>query len=625
MNLRFLLGVALGLSWFALPAGAQNALARPQPILLRDVALGRAAAVSRGSLLIREGRIEAVLSIDVLSPPGVRIIEGTGLIALPAFIDAYSRTGVTTPEPKKDQDVPPDVEANVGIDMRHADRKGIAPAFQAAHTLAIEKGQYEKWQSQGFGAALVAPGGQLLAGTSTVAVLREGAARDLVIVPEVFGHGTLGASGPGYPSTLMGYMAQLRQFLLDAQRQVELERRWRDGRPGLRPPFDRELAAAATILNRSRRLVAHAESARDIERWLRLSDEFGFEIAISGGGEAWKVAEVLASRGVPILLTLDWGEEVKDPHSSKQEEAKPGMEATKAAETAATQDRPAQEPQDPQPKQEFAVVADAAPQTTATTGVEEANYTYEEPLEVRVERRRLWLERRDNALRLHEAGVRFAFGTGLSKPDELLSRIRSLIDAGLPADVALGALTREAADLVGLSRRLGRIEPGCDATLVLWRTDPLVDKKAKPAWVFVDGFPAEYELEPEESKEDQAEGVVVDGTWDVTIEMEEGDEPLAATFELRLAEDGSVTGTMRFKSPMDGSEVSAELEGTLSGKELELESTVEMTGLELEVFFTAAIEGDSMTGTSRAVVPGADEAQSSSFRATRKPQERLVP
>ena len=115
----------------------------------------------------------------------------------------------------------------------------------------------------------------------------------------------------------MGAVAQLRQFFLDANRNAELERRRSAGKPGVRPPFDADLEAVAPALLKKRRIVCEAASPGDVERWVRLSDEFGFEIGLSGGREAWKRAALLKQRGIPVFLTLDWGEEIEDPHAKE--------------------------------------------------------------------------------------------------------------------------------------------------------------------------------------------------------------------------------------------------------------------------------------------------------------------
>src|SRR5439155_6484925 len=125
-----------------------------------------------------------------------------------------------------------------------------------------------------------------------------------------------------YPGTLMGALAQIRQFLLDAQRHAELVQRRAEGKDGARLPFDEDFEAIQPALHKQRRVVCAAETAGDIERFVKLGQEFGFEIAIAGGREAWKRAKLLQERRIPVFLTLEWGEEPDDPHA--KEAKKPG-------------------------------------------------------------------------------------------------------------------------------------------------------------------------------------------------------------------------------------------------------------------------------------------------------------
>ncbi len=579
-----------------------QAPATPQPTCITNVSLGLpdddGGEPTKVHVVLRYGRIDEILSADAPIPSGVRIVDGEGLIGLPAFIDAYTRTGVETPEPAIDQDIPVDVGASVRIDMREANRKGIEPAFRAAEALAIDADASRAWRENGFGAAHVAPGGQLLAGTTCVASTREAAMRDVVLRPDAFAAAAFQASGPGYPGTLMGYMAQLRQFFLDAARHAELAARYEAGRPGLRPPFDAELEAGGDVLAGKRVLLCETGSHRDIERWIGLADELEFAIAISGGKDAWRAADRLAERDIPVYLTLDWGKEVKDPLAKdKKKKGKDKEEDTEEAIDA----------EDPDAGDAEAVEASAAPDAETTdddaAGEEEAeeaerDWQYKEPLGVRVERRRRWEETRDSALRLTEAGVRFAFGTGTEKPGKLLEKVRTLVETGLAEDAALAALTTHAAELLGLDKRLGRIEPGYDATLALWSADPLTDKKAKVVWVFVDGFPTEFDLPDEadeEAGEGPAEGVDASGTWTLTIAGDDG-EAQEATLTIEMAEDGAVTGKHESKNPRDDSNMTIDVTGTVNGTSLKLSGSFEMGDFAVDFTYAMKLEGDSLSG-----------------------------
>ncbi len=600
-----------------------QAPARPQPYCIRGVSLERGAEGRRATLLLRNGAIEAILDEAAPVPPGTRVVEGQGLLCLPAFLDAFTRQGCTVPQPVKDQDVPPDEGADVGIDMRLANRKGIQPAFRAVEALAVSREQSELWRKSGFGAALVSPGGELLSGSSVLVSTREAAMRDVVLRPDVFTHAAFTATGPGYPSTLMGYTAQLRQFLTDSARHEELVRRQEHGRPGLRAPFDAELHAGAALVSGQRSLLCEAQSASDIERWWRLADEFGLSLAISGGLEAWRVAEALVRREAAVVLTLDWGKEVKDPRPKEP----PGPEESAApAETGET----GEQPEEQAPEADPAGEPERAPEEPAGTGELQAAgeepargeepagpvWEYEEPFEVRLERRTEWEQGRDSALRLREAGVRFAFGSASRKPEELLENVRTLVKEGLPAEAALAALTTDAAELLGVSNRLGKIAPGHDATLTLWRADPLTDEKAEPAWIFVDGFPTEFR---EEEKAGPDEGIDPSGTWE--LEFEAREQGLGTgTLVLEMEKDGEVTGKLVVQSPIDGSTVESPVEGRVSGKELELAVTLRFGEFRITGEITAGIEKEELDGRGSFRVPGSDEPEIQSFRGTRKPK-----
>jgi hypothetical protein len=576
---------------------AAQAPPRPQPYCIRGVALDRAGE-RRNTLVLRDGSIEAVLDEAAPPPPGTRVIDGTGLLCLPAFLDAFTRQGCSVPQPVTDQDLPPNALADVGVDMRVANRKGIQPAFRAVEALAITKEQGEAWRKSGFGAALVAPGGQLLSGSSTLASTREAAMRDVVVRDDVFAHAAFAASGAGYPSTLMGYFAQLRQFLLDSRRHAELRSRHEQGRPGPRPAFDAELQAGVQLLRGERRLLCEANSVADIERWLRLAREFELDVDVVGGLEAWRARAELSQLGVTVVLTLDWGKEPEDPAAGDKKSAKEEGEATEAVGES--------EVKPPSKEKDSA----------------DRPWEYTEPKAVRAERRREWEEGRDCARSLHEAGVRFVFGTASEKPSELLGRVRKLVAAGLPPEAALQALTASAADCLGVGDRIGRIEAGYDATFVLWRADPLVDEKASPAWVFVDGHPSEYKEEEKEKKSGvgPAEGVDPSGTWTIDFVVE-GEGMRRAELVLEMDEDGSVIGTLEVESPMGGGRVKADVEGDLSGLELELECTLAFGEFKVEASLEGTLSGEKLDGKGTFRGPWSDEPMTQSFTGKRAPKQ----
>ncbi|MGE0711772.1 MAG: amidohydrolase family protein [Planctomycetota bacterium] len=94
-----------------------------------------------------------------------------------------------------------------------------------------------------------------------------------------------------------------------------------------------------------------------------------------------------------------------------------------------------------------------------------------------------------NAERLHEAGVRIAFSTGgdgflAANARHLRLHAAHAVGYGLPHDAALHALTLGAAEILGIDGRVGSIEVGKDATLIVTDKDILDDAaKVTHAWI----------------------------------------------------------------------------------------------------------------------------------------------
>lgn len=88
---------------------------------------------------------------------------------------------------------------------------------------------------------------------------------------------------------------------------------------------------------------------------------------------------------------------------------------------------------------------------------------------------------------LYKAGVPFAFYSGsASSLADIRERVTWRVRGGLAEKAALEALTLGAARLLGVSDRVGSIEPGKDADLVAFSGSPF-DLKARVLWVMVNG------------------------------------------------------------------------------------------------------------------------------------------
>ena len=82
----------------------------------------------------------------------------------------------------------------------------------------------------------------------------------------------------------------------------------------------------------------------------------------------------------------------------------------------------------------------------------------------------------DTFARAYRAGVPIAFGTdsGVSRHGENWREFTLMVEAGMPAMVALQCATSKAAQLLGVED-LGSVKVGCKADLIAVRKDPLTD------------------------------------------------------------------------------------------------------------------------------------------------------
>jgi len=442
---------ALGI--YASVLGVQRAdNLRPSVFAIRDarVVPESGKVLPKATVVIRDGLIEAV-GADVKVPADALAIDGTGLTVYPGFVDALNHWGYDTALRRSEAGPPEaiDLGSEALAATRTDFRKGMTPEFQAGKALKADAETEDGWRRLGFTTHLVAPEGGFFAGQSALVSLSGTAPREAVLRSPVALHVAYRAGGADYPRALMGVIAHCRQTLLDAghyRRSLEFFEK----NAGRRPIADPALEALGPVLDRRMPAVFEADTSDAIGRALDLAGEFNLRAVIYGGRDAWKVADRLAEKHVPVILRLTFAE-------------------PSAAEGAGPRRRP----------------------EGAEPGAERAGGPL--PQRVQAERRRHLDEEIAGAGRLHKAGVVFAFsGQGLDKPEKFRDQLRKALAAGLPTDAALKALTGDAAGILGVDKQIGTIAPGKAAHLLV--TDGDFDKpETRVRHLFADGVHFEYD------------------------------------------------------------------------------------------------------------------------------------
>ncbi|MEP6621994.1 MAG: amidohydrolase family protein [bacterium] len=404
-----------------------------------------AAIIPKGTIVIRDGLIAAI-GANVAIPADARIIDGTGLTVYPGLFDAYGSIGMAAPAAAGGgrggaaaalaafAAPAPAASGRAASGLTFDQPRGVDPELRAAELVRLDEEALDGPRSAGITTALTAPSAGVFQGQSALINLGGATSAAMIVKPNVAQHlsfgsgGRGGGGGGGYPGSLMGVFAVLRQELIDAQRYREFKTAYdKNPRSMQRVEFDPGLESLLPVLARTEPVVIVANTQREIERALDLAKEFNFKLIIAGGSEAHLLAGRLKADNVPVLFSINF------------------------------------------PRRTAAPAADADP----------------EPIRLLRER----VEMPKGPGRLAAAGVKFALESGgMTNWAEFTTNVQRAVEAGLPADAAIKALTTTPAEFFGVSDRMGSLDVGKIANLTITKGD-LTEKSTKVSQVFVDGRP----------------------------------------------------------------------------------------------------------------------------------------
>jgi len=468
------LGSVVLASGRALPQGSE--VAEAHAVIGSKIVIGDGRVLEKGRLVVRDGVIEAV-DDRLEAPADARVLDGTGLTIYPGFFDASLVAGVTAPA-LASEGVPFDATAAASARMRESHRKGIRPEVAAANLLEVTEEVASQRRQAGIALALFQPPAATIGGRSALAELSGAPRRKVILAADVALAAELQpAPGEGYPVSMMGAISQFRQTLLDADWQRRARQAAKASPTAKLPPFDPLLAALEPALDKTLPVAFEAYSDQEIRRALALSEELGLRPWIVGGTEAWKCASLLASKNIPVLLSLDFGTEPKEP-ARRDASSRPGRGESRP--DSAPESAPA-----------------SAPAASAPASRPAWPSTDDLSARVRADRKRRYDERVANAAALARAGVRFVITTrGLRGAGELHGALAKAVEKGLSRDAALAALTTAPAELFGASTRAGVLAPGRPAYACVVK-GAVGDKDLKTKAIFVGSQRFDFELEEE--------------------------------------------------------------------------------------------------------------------------------
>jgi imidazolonepropionase-like amidohydrolase len=295
---------------FVILAGLASSTNAAPPVAYRGAKILTAAGKTfePGTLVIQEGKIAAVGPQDqVAIPDGATIVDAAGKVIIPGLVDTHSHLGVYSR---------PSVTANSDGNEMTGPVQSVVRALDSLNP--FDPG-IRMANAGGVTTANVMPGsGNVIGGQTLYVKLRGSSPEQMrIVAPDVYG-GLKMANGENpkrsygnkgqAPGTRMKVAALQRAEFVKARDYMTKWDRYRKqlaaGEQVTPPAVDLALEPLVEVLERKRTVHFHTHRADDILTLLRLKDEFGFEVVIQHGTEAYKVIEEIAKHKVPVSMTI---------------------------------------------------------------------------------------------------------------------------------------------------------------------------------------------------------------------------------------------------------------------------------------------------------------------------------
>lgn len=385
---------------------------------------GEGNIIEKGTIVIRDGVIVSV-GANVTPPAWARVWDAEGLTVYPGLIEPALMIA------------PGDRATVAGTHWNARIRPEVSMADHAGPPANVRR----DLRNLGFTVAAVYPSTGIVRGSGAVLALADETEYLLAYAGRnamAIGFDTGGrGSGGGYPGSLMGVIALLRQTFSDAQWHAQCVRMYHNDPTGLEPPMRADaLVALADVIEGRQRLLFEASDEQNALRFASLAAEFDLDMMILGSGMEFRSLNEILGLNVPLIVPVQYP-------------ARPNANTLAMAERTSLRDM------------------------------------------------QTWEQAPTNARRLVDGGATVALTThGLRRRGDFHGNVRQAIEHGLSADAALAALTTTPAALLGIEDVAGTIAPGKAANLVVVK-GKLFEKDATVRETWVSGRRFEISKDPD--------------------------------------------------------------------------------------------------------------------------------
>ena len=261
---------------------------------------GRDLQWDKGAILLGDdGKIAAVGPVgEVHVPEGTEVIDASGKIITPGFIDAHTHVGIGELAVGRE-----------GADINESSDP-ITPQVRALDATYPGDLGFDDAVAAGVTAVNVMPGSGNVIGGLAVLLKTHGLRIDDMIIKHPTGLKAAMGENPkkGHgdkrmPTTRMGIAALMRENLIKASNYLA-KRDAADLQNDPTKPFERDLKmeAIGMVLRKEIPMRWHAHRSDDILTALRIRDEFGFDMVLDHATEAHLLADELVKRNIPAIV-----------------------------------------------------------------------------------------------------------------------------------------------------------------------------------------------------------------------------------------------------------------------------------------------------------------------------------
>ena len=267
------------------------------------------AAIEDGTVLIRDGKIAAV-GAGVQIPPDAQVIDAKGLQVYPGMFDAITQMGLreigavsATVDASETGNYNPDVVAATAVSPS-SEHIPVTRAAGITEVLAVPaSGGLDFFGSSGI------IGGQAsaihLAGWTIDEMLIKKSAAMVVNWPEIethtFDFSTFSRKEKPYSEAKQEYDKQVNE-LTDWVDRARHYAQAMDKGSGAKFNRDVKLEALVPVIRGELPLLVFADRSREIRNAVEFCDKQQLKMILAGGTEAYKVKDLLRSKGIPVIL-----------------------------------------------------------------------------------------------------------------------------------------------------------------------------------------------------------------------------------------------------------------------------------------------------------------------------------